>query len=177
MHLKSKIVSAAVLLMLLAGCGGGNDHSDLDRFMEQANNQPVGEIEPLPIAKPYKTYAYSALTLRSPFDPPITLIAERQASGKSTVKPDESRQRELLERVTFASLSMVGTLARDNQNWSLINDGAGGIHRVKVGNYLGKNHGRIVSISPAQVDVIEIVPDGKGGWVERPRILSLKETE
>lgn len=61
--------------------------------------------------------------------------------------------------------------------WSLINDGSGGIHRVTVGNYLGKNYGRITAISNAKVDVIEIVPDGKGNWVERPRTLGLNEKD
>jgi type IV pilus assembly protein PilP len=53
--------------------------------------------------------------------------------------------------------------------------GAGGVHRVKVGDYLGRNHGRILVIDESKVDVIEIVPDGEGGWLERPRSLSLKE--
>jgi type IV pilus assembly protein PilP len=53
--------------------------------------------------------------------------------------------------------------------------GAGGVHRVKVGDYLGRNHGRIVGIDEAKVDVVEIVPDGEGGWLERPRSLALKE--
>jgi Tfp pilus assembly protein PilP len=33
-----------------------------------------------------------------------------------------------------------------------------------------------VNVADGQVDVIEIIPDGEGGWVERPRTLSLKET-
>ena len=53
--------------------------------------------------------------------------------------------------------------------------GAGGVHRVKVGDYLGRNHGRIVSVDEAKIDVVEIVPDGEGGWLERPRSLTLKE--
>jgi type IV pilus assembly protein PilP len=69
---------------------------------------------------------------------------------------------------------MVGTLSDDTGRFALIT-GAGGVHRVKVGDYLGRNDGKIVSISDSQVDVIEIVPDGEGGWLERPRSISLKE--
>ena len=61
------------------------------------------------------------------------------------------------------------------RRWSLIDDGAGQIHRVTVGNYVGRNHGRIVQVTENRTDVIEIIPDGEGGWVERPRTLSLKE--
>jgi type IV pilus assembly protein PilP len=48
---------------------------------------------------------------------------------------------------------------------------------VKVGNYLGKNHGRIKMIDESRVEVVEIVPDGKGNWVERPRTLALREKD
>jgi type IV pilus assembly protein PilP len=44
-----------------------------------------------------------------------------------------------------------------------------------VGDYLGRNDGRIVGISESAVQVIEIVPDGEGAWLERPRSISLKE--
>jgi type IV pilus assembly protein PilP len=49
------------------------------------------------------------------------------------------------------------------------------VHRLKVGDYLGRNDGRIVAISATQVDVVEIVPDGQGAWLERPRTITLKE--
>ena len=165
----------AALALVLAGCASDREHRDLHEFMAQARKQPGGEIEPLPTATPYKTVSYRALTLRSPFEEPVLLVAEREAAGKSTVKPNENRQRELLESVNFAALSMVGSLSRDGQIWSLLNDGQGGIHRVRIGNYIGKNHGRIVAISREKVDLIEIVPDGKGGWIERPRSLTLSD--
>lgn len=69
---------------------------------------------------------------------------------------------------------MVGTLRNDRQLFALVN-GAGGVHRVKVGDYLGRNHGKILVIDDSKIDVMEIVPDGEGGWLERPRSLSLKE--
>jgi len=168
-----KIILAGSLIWLV-GCSDSG-HKDLQIFMEQARNKPVGEIEPLPTFQPYVTFKYSAVALRSPFDPPMQVLAQETIPGKSAVKPDESRKREYLEGFNFASLSMVGSLKKDNDIWALVNDGTGGIHRVKVGNYLGKNHGKIVSVTPSQVDITEIVPDGKGAWVERPRTLALTE--
>ena len=67
-----------------------------------------------------------------------------------------------------------GTLANDAGAFALVS-GAGGVPRVRVGDYLGRNHGRILAIDESRVDVMEIVPDGEGGWLERPRSLSLKE--
>jgi type IV pilus assembly protein PilP len=69
---------------------------------------------------------------------------------------------------------MVGTLDRDDVQWTLIKDPDGGVHRVKMGNYLGRHHGRIVDMTDTYVAVIEIVSDGtEDGWVERPRAIKL----
>jgi len=38
---------------------------------------------------------------------------------------------------------------------------------------MGRNHGRIVAIKNDRINLIEIVPDGHGGWLERPRTLAL----
>ena len=71
-------------------------------------------------------------------------------------------------------LSMVGTLERDGVSWTLIGDPQGGVHRVKVGNFLGRHHGKIVEMTETYVAVVEIVSDGtKDGWVERPRTIKL----
>ncbi len=173
----TKSVRRLVVLLsgLLAGCGADREFRDLHEFMAQARAKPGGKVEPIPSFPPYETFRYSAMALRSPFDVPTALSSERVA-GNPAPPPDEHRAREVLENYNFAALSMVGVLDRDGRRWGLIDDGAGQIHRVTVGNYLGKNHGRIVSVADGQVDVIEIIPDGEGGWVERPRTLSLKET-
>jgi type IV pilus assembly protein PilP len=95
-------------------------------------------------------------------------------TAKTAVRPDDERTKEYLEQFTLDSLQMVGLLERDGQNWTLIRDPEGGIHRVQVGNYLGRDHGRIVDMDETFVAVVEIVPDGtEDGWVERPRTIEL----
>ena len=169
-----KVTCIVMLCLLGAGCGGGREHEDLHIFMEDAKSQPRGQIEPLPTFKLYESFKYSTLAFRSPFEKPLTIAAD-DTSGKSAVKPDENRKKEYLEAFNFATFTLVGTLRRGGLLWPLINDGAGGVHRVALGNFLGKNHGKIVSVSPTKLVVVEIVPDGEGGWVERPRALALRE--
>lgn len=166
-----------LLILLLSACSGGNKHQDLRDFMEETMRRPAGQIEPLPPFVPYQSFSYSAMALRSPFEPPVDDI-EQLTRGKSTnVEPDPTREKEFLENFNLASLKMVGTLQRGDTLWALIDDGAGGIHRVREGNYLGKNHGRIVTASPLQIEIIEIVPNGADGWVERPQVLQIAEKE
>ena len=70
---------------------------------------------------------------------------------------------------------MVGTLSRDKQIWALINDGDGRVHRVTQGNYLGRNFGKITAIDNIELEILEIVSDGKGRWINRPRTLVMNE--
>ena len=170
----SSVLIVALALTLLSGCSGSR-HQDLEAYMAEVRARPAGEIEPIPAFTPYRPFTYSVMAQRSPFDRPMLAIAPDGSYGRSVAPPDENRVREYLENHNFASLNMVGTLAGEGGMWALVDDGSGGIHRVAVGNYLGKNHGRIVSLTADQVEVLEIVPDGKNGWVERPRTLALRE--
>lgn len=166
----------AVLVLsstLLVSCSN-NEFSDLDQFMSETRAQPGGVMTPIPPFKTYTAFSYSATTLRSPFDRPIEIREITQLQSVSTVKPDENRPREFLEQFTFDSLSMVGTLSRAGVDWSLLRDPEGGVHRVRVGNFLGRNHGKIVEMAASYVAVVEIVSDGNEGWVERPRTIKMQ---
>ena len=152
----------------------GRDFSDLDAFMAEKRARPGGIIAPIPTFKAYEAFAYSATTLRSPFDRPIEVREIAQLQAISAIKPDDNRAKEFLEQFTFDSLRMVGTLERGESNWTLIKDPEGGVHRVKVGNFLGRHHGKIVEMTDTYVAVVEIVSDGtQDGWVERPRTIKL----
>lgn len=170
-----KPVSGLVVVgaLLLGGCGG-NDFSDLQAFMEETRARPSGKIEPLPRFKPYEAFTYSASSLRSPFQPPVRIDLTQRQKGSQDIKPDENRVRQFLEGFNIEGFEMVGVLSNSQGMQALIR-GAGSVHRVKVGDYLGRNHGRVTSIEEGRVDVVEIVPDGEGGWLERPRTLSLPE--
>lgn len=172
---KSKALSVVALFLpvLLAGCAG-DDMRDLDAFMAEKRARPGGVIEPIPTFKAYEAFAYAATTMRSPFDRPVEVRDLAAMTAKEAVRPDEDRAKEYLEQFTLDSLQMVGRLERDGQNWTLIRDPEGGIHRVQLGNYLGHDHGRIVDMGETYVAVVEIVPDGtEDGWVERPRTIEL----
>lgn len=165
------------LVSVLTACSQGSGFSDIDEFMAEARAKPRGYVEPLPEFKAYEAFSYSAADRRAPFEPPIdvqlTMIDERPVSD---VEPDLNRPREVLENFDLKALEMVGTLqGASGSLFALIADGAGGVHRVRSGNHMGQNYGRIVGVSVTLIELIEIVPDGRGGWVERPRSLTLEE--
>lgn len=172
----SKCLVLAALSLTLISCGSQGDQGDLRQYIEEVKARPPGMIEPMPTFRPYEAFVYSATAMRSPFDLPVEEKQRVVGAGKD-VEPDLSREKEYLESFDFSDLQMVGTLERDGTLWALISDDSGGIHRVTTGNYIGKNHGRIVASSRTQLEIIEIVANGLGGWVERPRVLKLSEKE
>ncbi|MDQ0124505.1 type IV pilus assembly protein PilP [Pseudomonas lini] len=169
-----RCVSMMVFIAGLAGCGGDNDVSDLDAYMNEVRLRPRGKIEPTPVFRSYPTFTYSAANLRSPFSKQVRVDLAGQKHGSRNVKPDPGRVKQYLEGFNIEQFEMVGTLSNATGSFALLR-GAGGVHRLKVGDYLGRNDGRIVAISGSQVDVVEIVPDGQGAWLERPRTIPLKE--
>ena len=170
----ARLVAVGLAIVVLAGCGVSGDFDDLRSYMNEVRAKPKGSIEPLPAFLPYEAFTYSAASLRHPFQPPMKIDLTQRQKGTKDIKPDESRIKQFLEEFNIENFVMVGTRAKGEGNYALIKGGEG-VHRVKVGDYLGRNHGRIVEISEAEVDVLEIVPDGEGGWLERPRSLTLKE--
>ena len=70
---------------------------------------------------------------------------------------------------------MVGTLRQGGRVFGLVQTKDGLVHRVSVGNYLGQADGRILAITEAKISLVEIVPDGLGGFIERPAALGLAD--
>lgn len=170
-------VGVVVFALFLAGCSGG-DHKDLVKYMQDVHKRPPKPIEPVPSFEEYKSFAYSAAGSRSPFEPPLDVdwgdLADFGARP-SDVRPDPTRPREFLENFAIGGISMVGTIEKDGQLWALVDDGTGNVHRVKAGNYMGRNHGRILGIDKVQITLVEIITDGGTGYLERPKIIRMSE--
>lgn len=164
---KMLVAGCLVATLGLAGCGDGLD--DLRAEIEQAKQRPGGRIAPLPEVKPYESYAYSQAEGRSPF---TQSVAGTDAAGP---RPDSKRSREYLEQYPLDTMRMVGTLQLGGANYGLVQTRDGLVHRVLPGNYLGQNDGKILSIAETRISLIEIVPDGLGGYIERPAALGMGE--
>lgn len=157
------LAAGAACALLLAGCSSGD--SDLNAYIKRVKAEPGGRVEPLPEIKPYEAFTYSDQNLRSPFVPTM--------GGANTIRPDAHRVREFLEQYSLDTLKMVGTLTLGGNHYGLVLASDGRVHRVVVGNHMGQNDGTITDISASKISLTEIVPDGLGGYVERPAALAL----
>jgi type IV pilus assembly protein PilP len=154
---------------LAAGCSGGQ--SDLQKWIAETKKKPGGRIRALPEVQPYETFTYAAGNLRSPFQPQGASVL----GGNPALRPRSSRNREFLEGFSLDTLKMVGTFKVGGNFYGLVQSKDGLVSKVQPGNYLGQNDGKVTSISGSRISLVEIVPDGLGGYIERPASLALTD--
>ena len=55
--------------------------------------------------------------------------------------------------------------------WAMVLSPDDVLHRVRKNDYLGRSDGRVVRITRTEIQLVELVPDGDGGWLESPVVL------
>ena len=173
-----KISVLGTLIVMLSGCGEGL--SDLRQFVENIRAKPPGRIEPIPDFQPYQNFQYSSHDLRDPFKlvdfRRPELSQEDIAQLSNGLRPDIDRVKEVLEDFPLDTLRLKGTIDdKEGIKWGLIFAPDNTIHRIIEGNYLGQNHGRVISVSDQTIELTEIVPDGLGNYIERSSAITLIE--
>ena len=165
-----KRTTFCLTLLSLAGCS--QDITDLQSFIAQTKSAHVGSVKPIPQFKPYESFSYTAAELRDPFVATVDL-EDDDTTKTSLLNPDSTRPRQPLEVFPLDTLSMVGILEQNAQLWGLIKDPQNIVHRVQVGHYMGQSEGRIIEIDESAIYLVEIVPDGIGGYIERDASIAI----
>jgi type IV pilus assembly protein PilP len=156
-------------VLLVVGCGRGT--GDLQSWVAEVQNRPPPPLDPLPVMQQFETFEYAAQGMRDPFSAP----SDRTSGAGGGPRPDPSRRKETLEAFPLDSLDMVGTLGGQEGVWGLVMAPDRVVHRVRPGNYLGQNEGRIMSVREDRIELVELVPDGAGGWLERQASIALDD--
>ncbi|HET6632666.1 MAG TPA: pilus assembly protein PilP [Rhodanobacteraceae bacterium] len=161
-------------LLALAGCSSG--HGDLETWVAQQKAKPGPPLPALPVIKTFETFTYKDQDLRDPFASATGKATDE--SGKVVAKgprPDPNRVKEPLESFALDSLKMVGTIGSGDSIVALLEDSSGILHQVHDGNYVGKNYGHIIGITEDHINIVELVPNGNGGWRERAATIAMGE--
>ncbi len=168
--------ACATAACLLAGCAPAGD--DLQPWMAAQRRQVVPKVAPAMMPVRHLPLPYVHAALADPFsDERLTQALRRErpvSPGAALIASQSQRRREPLEAHPLDALSMVGTLERGGQRVALVwVDGL--LHQVRIGNYLGQNHGRVTGITEGAISLREIVQDAAGEWIERKSVLRLQE--
>lgn len=147
-----------VMLVFLTSCS--DDISDLKKFIRTIKEKPAKHIESMPRFAPLPKFKYPEKdSRRSPFKP-IDLIKKQDEFA-----PDQKRRKEPLEAFPLDALKFVGTWTESGVIWALIKLPDSKINRVHVGNYMGQNYGRILSITTNTITLEEAVKES-GKWLK-----------
>lgn len=162
-------------VLSVAGCSSV-EYADLQEYVAQVKAKPPGRIPPIPEFETYETFTYLATNLRDPFTPREEATLSKANTGKRTgLQPDLNRHKETLENFPLDGLEFVGTLENASEIWAIIRAPDDFVYRAKVGNHMGQNFGEVVSVDEGRVQLVEIVPDGMGGWIKRDAALAIEE--
>jgi len=168
------VAGALLVAVVLTACS--EDMIDLEQHIAAVKARPAQPIPPIPPVKTFQPYEYEESSGRDPFLHAMSESSDETRATKGTgPRPDFERSKEYLERYELDTLSMVGTFSKEESYWALVRDPEGVIHRVPVGDYIGKNHGKVVNITSTEVDLSELISDGADGWLVREASIALGE--
>jgi type IV pilus assembly protein PilP len=177
MHNPASRFAVLAMLVLLAACGRGvssspdvaDNESNLESWVAEVDKRPPPPLPPLPVMQQFESFEYAAQALRDPFS-----RAFRDVGG-SGPRPDSNRPKQELEKFPLDSLDMVGTIGSGRGLAALVKAPDKMTYKVRPGTYLGQNDGRVTAVSDDRIDLVELVTDGAGGWLERPASIALED--
>jgi len=166
----TRIAIAVATLAMMSGLAACSGQGDLHDWVAQVKARKGAPLPALPVVKTFETFTYQDQDRRDPFEPAPPQATAQNAAGPH---PDQNRPREPLEAFPLDSLKMVGTIGAKGSVEALIKDPQGVIHQVHVGDYMGQSYGHVLHVTPSEVDLVELVPNGSGGWMERDASVAL----
>jgi len=176
--MKNKLILLSCSCLFLSGCiGHETGTTDLQKFVTHEKAKTPPPIQEVPIFPAISQFPYVGDERRDPFDSGVGEAPPSPTTDPTFTRtiPDEVRNhpREELEGFSLDSLSMQGTLVLKGVKWVLIKDPDGTLHRVKQGNYMGKNYGRIINISEEKIILAEYF-QGQNGYEPRQSEIALE---
>jgi len=172
---KAALLKPLVILSVAAGLSAcaDDDLSDLKSYVAEVKARQKSAVEPLPEIKTAEPFVFNPEDLRDPFIQIEKIDQPEEAKAENGIRPDTARAKEELESYELDTLRMVGTVNLNNALWGLVKASDGTIHRVRAGNHIGRNFGKIIRIKEDQIELLEIIPDSPGAWRERKAALDL----
>lgn len=166
MKLNLKVATVVLMAVVVSACS--DRMSDVDQKMAEIRNSPALPIQPLPEPVVIQDFTYSAGDIRSPFLAPSLQTMQTQPFQELAVKPDVNRVKQPLENYDLSELVYRGrVVTADGQVYGLVQLPTGYVQEIKLGQYMGKSDGKILEITPTQVNLEEIVPDARVGFVHK----------
>jgi type IV pilus assembly protein PilP len=161
----SYILLVGIVLLLLSACSG--DDSDLVKFINDTKARKVKQIEPIPKFAPLPIYKFPENdNRRNPFKP------IDQKKRDDLFAPDQKRKKQPLEAFPLDSLKFVGILKQGSDVWALIKQPDKQVSRIRIGEYMGQNYGRVIEVKSDFMKLEETIKNS-GTWEKHVTTINL----
>lgn len=160
------------LIMLATACS--DENSDLQEWMKTTQQQAKSRLKPPSPPEPVEAAQYNQ---PAPINPHAFHLYRMRAAAPQVTSgslPDLRRPKQLLENMSLETLMFVGTIGSGNNLSALVSSATDShVYTVNLGNYMGKNYGRVVKITTDELTLSETVEDSNGNWTPRKTIMPL----
>ncbi|WP_192484426.1 MULTISPECIES: pilus assembly protein PilP [Cysteiniphilum] len=155
---------------------------DLVLFVKEAKTQTLADkIQPLPELRMVKTQAMNTKGMRNPFDTPAKLKvkeAPTQVIDDKQHEPDLARRKTPLEKIPLENLKFSGVIEQNGHFWAIITNVKNQhTNIVQVGDYIGRDYGRVDKITAKYVEIDERKKGKEGQWLKVDTVLKLDQAE
>ena len=166
-----KVVWLLPIVIGLVGCQANDD--SVAEFIATTHNEAKARVKPLPEPFVFEVEKFVMTSKRVPFVKPIPeQLLVKKDTGECW-QPQLDRQLSKLENFALEKLSMKGAIGNKKQLWGLVFTPEGDLMKIKPGQYIGLNRGKVLTVSDKIIEIEETLPDGKGCWLKRPTKLAL----
>lgn len=172
---KMNAMLLALIALLLSGCGD-SDVREVRSWMDQTRAETRPRVKPLPAPKQFVPYAYDPQGALDPFSAEKMAGPGAPLQEPNKLQPDLQRPREVLENYPLDTMRMVGMMQKAGVTFALVQI-EHSMYRVRPGQRLGQNFGQVTRVTPASVEIREMVQDAAGDWVKRLSKLELQESK
>ncbi|MDR2208055.1 MAG: pilus assembly protein PilP [Azoarcus sp.] len=170
----------AALAGIVLGCsvllGCESEQEDILKWMNEQAAGMHGAVKPLPEIKIFPVVDYDPLDELEPFNTARIEPAKPEKRRVNDPRLDPDRQREPLESYPLETLRMVGVLGKGKSINALIQADKS-LYQVRVGNFIGRDYGKVISINQDSLELQELVEDLNEGWIERVTTVHLQERQ
>jgi type IV pilus assembly protein PilP len=171
MNIKLRRACSIILLAsstLLVSCSSGDE--DLIRYIYRTKQKKARSIEPLPSFSKAEKFLYpEKVRRRNPF----RFKSQKQEDNKQYA-PNQNRPKMPLENFSLDALKFVGTIQDGSIKWGLVAQPNGKIVRIRAGDYMGENYGKILKITDKALLLQETVKVG-GQWKQEKTTIALNK--
>lgn len=157
----------------LIGCKANQE--PLSDFVSQVEAKARKDVEQLTPSLDFVAAKYQQRQLRAPFVlPEAAIVQDQPVAKKNCWQPTARAKTGKLEKYPLSKLRLKGVMGRGGSVSGLVQTPSGNVIKVKNGQFIGLNNGKVTKVTSKYVLINETLPDGLGCWQKRNVKLALK---